>query len=173
MGFLSVFFIFFFGVLCTFVALYFNAFHAFDLFLKLRRSNQKHRFELSDPIEAGVLLVVGVASLGGRMTAQTKRDIMTAFQRGFGISSKRSRKLVNKAYFSHLDLHSFPNEIQYILAPSINVINESHTATLMSLLNRVADLDAPPTMAQRDVIQKIDDYLLHGVVNIKSNVRAA
>lgn len=135
--------------------------NALNPFAWLRRRNwqkqlgTKPMHGLTDSMEAAALLVVAIAKQNGDITRETKLEILSLFEKEFGIKRGRAIELYSSSTYLLQGTLNMADEVRHILAPSKEQFNQAHQNKLIDMLNVVSELEGT-TQEQRNMIKAVE-----------------
>ncbi len=135
-----------------------NAFNPFTWIRRRRWEKQlgvKPMHGLTDSMDAAALLVVATAKASGDITRDTKIEILSLFENEFGIKRARSIELFSVCIHMIKDTMDIAPEVRHVLSPSKQDFQASHINKLISMMEKVANLEGEPTEKQTAIIEAV------------------
>lgn len=111
---------------------------------------------LTDSMEVAALLIVALAKEHGDITRDTKLEILSMFEREFGVNRGKASELYSSSMYYIQDSVSIPAEVANILKPSKENFTSEHKNKLLEMLNIVATLE-DELQTQRAIIQAVEN----------------
>jgi uncharacterized tellurite resistance protein B-like protein len=121
--------------------------------------NDDPLYGLDAPINAAAVLLVGMARLEGDMSREQKAEIVSVFRNEFELGEREAGELFIMAVHLLGDHFNPTPEIGKILEKSRASFSPEQSASLLTMLRRVASLDGKPTVLQQDFLQEIAKQL--------------
>lgn len=139
--------------------------NAFNPFTWMRRKRWEKQFgtkpmhALTESMAAAALLVVAVAKEKGEITRDTKLEILSLFEKEFGIQQNKALDMFSDSTYMLQDVLDMAAEVRLVLMPSKNQFQESHISKLLTMLTDVANKEGEATPAQLAIIQAVKEAL--------------
>jgi hypothetical protein len=126
-----------------------------------RRVDQRLIENLSDPREAAAILAFQIAAYDGAVT-ERQRDAITGDMREmFQADQETADGLFAFARMAIGEINDAGNSARKILQPVTDVCTDAEKHDLIAMLERTAEIEAPPTDAQRRLVAEVRRVLLN------------
>ncbi|MEW5250219.1 hypothetical protein [Microbulbifer discodermiae] len=135
--------------------------NAFNPFMWLRRRKwekslgTKPMHALTDSMEVAALLVVAVAKEQGDITRDSKAEILSIFEREFGVRHSKAIEIYSFSVYLIQDTLNMAEEVRHILKPSKESFTSVHIAKLITMLKETASLEII-TEGQQAIIKSVE-----------------
>lgn len=135
--------------------------NAFNPFFWMRRRKWERKLgtkpmhALTDSMDVAALLVVAVAKEHGDITRESKLEILTMFEREFGVKRNKAIEMYSSSTYLMQDALNISEEVRHIIKPSKENFTSNHIAKLIKLLNEAASLEGI-TDGQRAIIKSVE-----------------
>ncbi len=125
-----------------------------------RRVDQRLIENLSDPREAAAILAFQVAQYDGAVTERQRETITAEMARMFEADSETADGLFAFGRMAVGEINDAGNSARKILRPVNDVCTDAEKSELIAMLERTAEIECPPTDAQRRLIAEARHILL-------------
>lgn len=125
-----------------------------------RRVDARLIENLSDPREAGAILIYQVAAYDGAVTERQEVQIVADMGEMFQADQETAQGLFAFARMAVGEINDAGNNVRKILRPVIEVCSPEEKAALIEALEKIAEIESPPTDIQRRLIAEARRVLL-------------
>lgn len=125
-----------------------------------RRVDQRLIENLSDPREAAAVLVYQIAAYDGAVTDRQYNKIVADMRVTFEADEETADGLYAFARMAVGQINDAANSVRKILSPVIEVCTAEEKQALVAMMERTAEIEGPPTDAQRRLIADARRVLL-------------
>ena len=125
-----------------------------------RRVDQRLIENLSDPREAAAILMVQIAAYDGAVTERQHERMVDDMRATFEADDETAEGLYAFGRMAVGEINDAGNSVRKILRPIAEVCTQDEKAALISLLERSAEIEGPPTETQRRLIAEARRVLL-------------
>ncbi|NOX82264.1 MAG: hypothetical protein GXP06_04615 [Alphaproteobacteria bacterium] len=125
-----------------------------------RKIDQRLIENLSDPREAAAVLIYQVMAYDGAVTERQHHAMVADMRAGFDADEETAEGLYAFARMAVGQIHDAGNSLRKILAPVMEVCTPEEKQSLIDMLDRAAEIEAPPTDTQRRLIAEARRVLL-------------
>lgn len=132
----------------------------------LRRGKWSRRVDarlienLSDPREAGAILVYQIAAYDGAVTDRQKEQIIADMRVVYDADEETAEGLYAFARMAVGEINDAGNNVRKILRPVAEVCTPEEKQSFIDMLDRTADIESPPVEIQRRLIAEVRRFLL-------------
>lgn len=136
-----------------------------NFFLWQRRRKWRTKFEgnpiyqIDSPMEATALLMAATAKIDGDMTAEQKRKILSLFVDEFHLSRREAAGLLISSTYLLRDGEELRNNLEKVIARSLDKFTEEQARSAVDLLERVAKADGSVSELQREFVDRASTAL--------------
>jgi hypothetical protein len=130
-------------------------------FLWRRRRSWRHKFDanpvftLDDPKAVAGLLSVAVAKIDGEMSADEKTAILSEFETTLSLDARQAAELLGSSVYLLGDTTVLSTHLDRIVERGRVLFTSDQTASLLALLERLANVGGGPTASQRSLIESV------------------
>jgi len=130
-----------------------------------RRSKWKEHYDanpvykIDSPLEATALLITAVAKADGDMSAEEKTEILNIFSEEFHMSKKDAAGLLISSCHLLGKGEEVRDDVQKVLAPSLNNFTREQADSAMELIKRVANVVDSVSELQNELIDRASKCL--------------
>ena len=117
-----------------------------------RRIDQRLIENLSDPREAAAILAFQISQYDGAVTERQRMAIIADMRETFEADAETADGLFAFARMAVGEINDAGNSVRKILRPVAEVCTVDEKASLIAMLDRAAEIEGPPTDAQRRLI---------------------
>ena len=117
-----------------------------------RRIDQRLIENLSDPREAAAILAFQIAQYDGAVTERQRMAIIADMRETFEADAETADGLFAFARMAVGEINDAGNSVRKILRPVAEVCTVDEKASLIAMLDRAAEIEGPPSDAQRRLI---------------------
>ncbi len=117
-----------------------------------RRIDQRLIENLSDPREAAAIMLYQIAAYDGAVTDRQHEQIVADMRAAFDADEETGESLFAFARMAVGELNDAGNSARKILRPVAEVCTPDEKAQLVAMMERVAEIEGPPTDVQRRLI---------------------
>ncbi|MFN3713837.1 MAG: TerB family tellurite resistance protein [Alcanivoracaceae bacterium] len=112
-------------------------------------------YNLSKPMEAAAAIIVGTLKQEGEISREQKASVIAIFRSHFHLNDQSAMDLFSAS--SHLvkDELNLGEGVRHILQPSIARFTPDMASSFVGILVDVANLEGPPSEAQRQIIERV------------------
>jgi len=115
-------------------------------------------YKLSELLDVAALLLLGVAKCEGEISAEQKNLLTSVFEKNFHLSAdEASDQLLASSHLLRDEIYIVDN-IQNILEKSSSKFSASQFSSLISLMEKVAEIDSPVNQEQQKLINATQQY---------------
>lgn len=135
-----------------------NAFNPFAWARRRRWEKQlgtKPMHALTESMDAAALLVAAIAKEHGEITRETKLEILSMFEKEFGVNRKKSIEMYSLSLYLLQGTLNIAEEVRHILKPSKEQFTEAHISKLLRMLNSTMNLEEV-TKGQRAIVEAVE-----------------
>lgn len=125
-----------------------------------RRIDQRLIENLSDPREAAAVLIYQIAAYDGAVTDRQHDAIVGDMRRAFDADQETGEGLFAFARMAVGEINDAANSVRKILRSVIDVCTDEEKRGLIDMMERTAEIEGPPTDAQRRLIAETRRVLL-------------
>ncbi|WKD51683.1 hypothetical protein [Microbulbifer spongiae] len=135
--------------------------NAFNPFFWMRRRRWEKKLgtkpmhALTDSMDVAALLVVAVAKEHGDITRESKLEILSMFEREFGVKRNKAIEMYSSSIYLMQDALNISEEVRHIMKPSKENFTSNHISKLIKMLNEAAGLEEM-TDGQRAIIKSVE-----------------
>ena len=139
--------------------------NAFNPFFWYRRTHwskkygQDPLYGLDRPIDAAVVVLLGMAKLEGEISREQKQELLHIFETEFKLGNSQATELFASTSFLLQRENNFLANIHKILAPSKSQFTAEQTESLTELMSRVGKVDSELSVSQRQLIDLVGQAL--------------
>jgi Tellurite resistance protein TerB len=135
-----------------------NPFLAYRRWQWRRTYGARPVYRLHRPIEVAAVLLLGVAKADGDITSDQKRELLGMFQSEFGMGRDEAADLLLAS--SHLirDEIYLVDHLDKVLERSAAKFEADTVASLLTMMRRMAALEAAPNAEQQKLIDATERY---------------
>ena len=133
-------------------------------FLWHRRSKwrQKHDtkpiYKLSEPLDVAAVLLLGIAKCEGEVSAEQKNELVKIFQNDFHLDANQaSDQLLASSHLLRDEIYIVDN-LNKLLEISGPKFTPNQTASLMTLMQQLAEIESPINLEQQKLIDATQKY---------------
>ena len=137
---------------------------AMDPFAWYRRMQWQKKYAdkplycLSDPMDAAAVLLLATAKCEGEVSAEQKQTLLKIFENEFSLSGDVAADLlVASAHLIRNEVYLLDN-LERVLERSKDRFTPAQVASLVTLMQRVANLEGPANEEQRKLIDATQAY---------------
>lgn len=127
-----------------------------------RRIDQRLVENLSDPREAGAILIYQIAAYDGAVTDRQRAQIVADMREMFEADEETAEGLFSFARMAVGEINDAGNNVRKILRPVAEVCTPAEKNVLIEMLEKAAEIEGPPTDMQRRLIVEVRRVLLEG-----------
>ena len=120
-----------------------------------RRVDQRLIENLSDPREAAAVMLVQIALYDGDLTDRQRRHIVDDMGRVFEADPETAEGLFAFARMAVGEINDAGNSARKILRPVAEICQPEERSAFIALLEKTAEIEGPPTDAQRRLIAEV------------------
>lgn len=120
-----------------------------------RRIDQRLIENLSDPREAAAIMIYQTAAYDGDVTDRQHQKIVEDMRNAFGADEETGEGLFAFARMAVGEINDAGNSARKILRPVNEVCTPDEKAGLIEMMERAAEIESPPTDAQRRLIAEV------------------
>ena len=138
-----------------------NAFNPFTWMRRRKWEKQlgiKPMHALTSSMDAAALLVVAVAKEHGDITRESKLEILSLFEKEFGVKRNRSIEMYSSSVYMLQGALNMADEVRHILKPSKKDFGKNQVTKLLDMLNKTACLE-DTTEGQKAIIKAVEQEL--------------
>lgn len=117
-----------------------------------RRVGQRLIENLSDPREAAAVLIYQVAAYDGAVTDRQHDGIVADMRQTFETDGETAEGLYAFARMAVGQINDAANSVRKSLRPVLDVCTDDEKQALIAMMERAAEIEGPPTDAQRRLI---------------------
>ena len=125
-----------------------------------RRIDQRLIENLSDPREAGAVLVYQIAAYDGSVTDRQHARIVESMAETFCADRETAEGLYAFGRMAVGEINDAANSVRKILRPVVEVCTSEEKAALVEMMEKTAEIEGPPTQMQRRLIAEARRALL-------------
>lgn len=125
-----------------------------------RRVDARLIENLSDPREAGAILIYQIAAYDGAVTERQEAEIVAGMAGMFEADEETAHGLFAFARMAVGEINDAGNNVRKILRPVVEVCAPEEKAALVEALEKTAEIESPPTDIQRRLIAEARRALL-------------
>lgn len=96
-----------------------------------KKLGTKPMHALTNSMDAAALLVVSIAKEDGEITRDTKMEIVTMFEKEFGIKKPRALELFSSSTYFLKDVMNMEAEVSNVLKPNKSQFQKHHVDSLL------------------------------------------
>jgi hypothetical protein len=116
-------------------------------------------YSIEDPLHIASLLVIGVAKLGGDLTAEQKRVAQEQFENNFSMDTKASSQLFGSAAHLLAAPQLIDDQLQKLVAKNKDRFSAKQAESVLQMMSRVAAAEGQPSEAQLGFIAGVRSQL--------------
>ena len=114
---------------------------------------------LTSPLEAAAILIVGLVREEGEISKEQKETIIAIFEEKFHLKRNQSIDVFGSAVFMLKDEINFDQSVKKVLEPCKSEFTPQQTESLVSILERISTLEGSPTDSQQRIIKAVRQEL--------------
>ncbi len=116
-------------------------------------------YNLRKPMDAAAAIIVGVLKQEGEISREQKQSVIALFRSTFNISDQEAIDLFASSAYLLKDELNFSQSIKAVLAPNIAQFTPDMAGSFVDILDKVANLEGPPTDSQVLIISTVKSEL--------------
>lgn len=125
-----------------------------------RRVDARLIENLSDPREAGAILIYQTAAYDGAVTERQEVQIIADMREMFEADEETAQGLFSFARMAVGEINDAGNNVRKILRPVAEVCSPAEKTALIEMLEKTSEIEGPPTDMQRRLIAETRRILL-------------
>ena len=123
-----------------------------------KKYNTKPIYNLSDPLDVAVLLLLGTAKCEGEISAEQKQQLLNILENKFHLSSyQASDYLLASSHLLKDEIYLVDN-INKMLEPSGSSFSDAQINSLVELMREVAQLEGSINQEQQNLLEATQSY---------------
>jgi len=124
-----------------------------------RRIDKRLIENLSDPREAGAIILYQIAAYDGAVTDGQKTEILLQMQSAFGADGETAEGLFAFARMAVGEINDAANSLKKILRPVQDVCTRDEKVAMIAMLHQVAAIEGKPSDMQLRLIDQSERFL--------------
>ena len=125
-----------------------------------RKVDQRLIENLSDPREAAAVLLYQIAEYDGSVTERQTAQMLSEMRDAFEADEETAHGLYAFGRMAVGQINDAGNNARKILRPVVEVCTPEEKQSLIAMLERMAEVESPPTDMQRQLIAEVRRMLL-------------
>lgn len=136
-----------------------NPFAAYRRWQWSQKNAVKPLYRLNDPVEVAAVLLLGVAKCRGELSRDQKSYLLGVFREELSLSAAEADDLLVASSFLLRDEVYIIDKLERILAPSKAALTPAQRASILKLMQHVAEVEGVSNDEQRRLIERTDQLL--------------